>query len=365
MSAPFAALTRRAGRAGPALPVLLATAVLLTLSPVLQSGSLSSSALANMLPFAAILAIAAVGQTLIIQQGGLDFSVAGTITAAAILLNQTSDGQSSDLAYAIVLVLAVAAGVGLVNGLVVTKLRVTPLVATLGVNALLVGAVQQISGGVQVASAPANLSSWALGSTAGVYNPLLLAVGVVATAWFVIKKTVIGRRFEAVGANGPAATVAGIKVTRYRIGAYVVASVLYAIAGIALAGYLRSPGLAVGDAYLLSSIAAAVIGGTALTGGAGSVVASAVGALFLTQLSALLAAMGAATSINYLVQGGVIAASMAVQSAVGANRDRRRRAKAVALSPGAGGSVAMTQAVGLTPVGLTVAERAGHRESGR
>lgn len=119
--------------------IWVATALLFAVSPFLASGSVSHSALLSMLPFAAILAIARIGQTLVIQQRGLDLSVPGMITLTTILITKVPDGDPSLMPKAIGLILVACTVAGLVSGLAITVLAITPLVATLGVNAILQG----------------------------------------------------------------------------------------------------------------------------------------------------------------------------------------------------------------------------------
>jgi ribose transport system permease protein len=124
----------------------------------------------------------------------------------------------------------------------------------------------------------------------------------------------LGRRFVAVGASPAAARAAGIPVTGYVIATYVLASLAYGLAGILFAGYFPTPGLSAGSDYLLPTIAAVVLGGTSLAGGTGSVVATAVGAVFLTQLQQILTANGAAQSIDFMIQGSIIALGMLLRN---------------------------------------------------
>src|SRR3989454_4584484 len=120
--------------------IWVATALLFAVSPLLASGSVSQSALLSVLPFAAILAIAAIGQTLVVQQRGFDLSVAGMITLTTIIVTRFAQGSDARLWGALALVAVACVASGLVSGLAITWLGVTPLVATLGVNALLTGA---------------------------------------------------------------------------------------------------------------------------------------------------------------------------------------------------------------------------------
>ena len=132
----------------------------------------------------------------------------------------------------------------------------------------------------------------------------------VAALTIILRKTTVGRRFSAVGANPRAAHVAGISLPVYQIAAFVVAGLLYGVAGILLSAFIRNPTLDVGNAYLLAPIAAAVLGGTAMSGGIGSMIAVAGAALFLTHLGQMLKMMGIATAFQLIVQGIAIALGM-------------------------------------------------------
>jgi ribose transport system permease protein len=164
-------------------------------------------------------------------------------------------------------------------------------------------------------STPAGLDRFALDKTAGIPNTLLIAAAVLSVVTAIIRLTVLGRRFVAVGASPVAARAAGIPVRTYEAGTYVVASLAYGGAGILVAGFLRTPGIATGDDYLLPTIAAVVLGGTSLAGGSGSVIATAAGALFLTQLEQVVLGMGAPSSVQLVIQGSIIALGMAVRTA--------------------------------------------------
>jgi ribose transport system permease protein len=145
----------------------------------------------------------------------------------------------------------------------------------------------------------------------------------------IIRSTVVGRRFVAVGASPAAAHAAGVRVKAYEVATYVFASISYGAAGILVAGFLGTPGIGAGNDYLLPTIAAVVLGGTSLVGGVGSVVATGVGALFLTQLQQVVLGMGAAPSVKFIIQGSIIALGMAV----GAVPWRRLRERVLPATP--------------------------------
>jgi ribose transport system permease protein len=294
--------------------IWVATALLFAVSPLLARGSVSHSALLSMLPFAAILAIASIGQTLVVQQRGLDLSVPGVITLATIIVTKVADGHDGRLPEAIALVALAAVVAGLVSGIAITWFGITPLVATLGVNALLQGVVFQITSGSSTAAASPGLARFALAKTAGVPNTVILAAIGIAVAALVIRTTIAGRRFVATGASPAAARAAGIRVRRYELATYVLAGLFYGAAGVLVAGFLGTPGIGAGNDYLLPTIAAVVLGGTSLAGGVGSVVATAGGALFLTQLQQVVLGMGAPSSVQFVIQGSIIAVGMGLRN---------------------------------------------------
>jgi ribose transport system permease protein len=296
---------------GPALGIVAATALLFLISLIVQPESVRHSALLGMLPFAAVLAIVAAGQTLVIQQGGIDLSVPGMISLTVVILSHYPNGDPSKLAAALGLSLVAALGAGLANGLLVSRVGLAPIVTTLGMNAVLYGFVIQTSGGTPRTS-PHNLISFATGKVAGVPTSVIIAIVVVAIVSVVVKRSVVGRRFEAVGANSTGGRAAGLIVPRFKLSAYVAAAVLYWAGGALLAGIVSTPSAFQGDSYLLPSVAAVVLGGTSLLGGRGSVAATAVGALFLSQLNQFLLTTGASTAVQNLMQAAALVIGIAI-----------------------------------------------------
>lgn len=299
------------GRWGRSAGIWVATGLLFAVSAFFQPKSLGASALAALWPFAAVLILAAVGQTLVVQQRGIDLSVPGFISLTVVLVTHLPNGNGSKLGPAILLAYAIALAAGLVNGLLITRIGITPIVQTLGMNAVLYGVDLGISQGTPTQTTSA-LQSFAAATPLGIPLPLLIAVVLVIIIEFVIKRTSFGRRFEASGANPAAARAAGLRGSRYQISAYLGAAVLYCTAGVLLAGIVSQPDPFQGDSYLLPSVAAVALGGTSLLGGAGSVVASAVGALFLSQLQQFVLATGASAAVQNLVQAGALALAVTV-----------------------------------------------------
>ncbi|NYD68110.1 ABC transporter permease [Agromyces atrinae] len=285
--------------------ITVATLALFAVSPIIAPGSLDAAPLLSMLPFAAVLAIVAAGQTLVVQQRGLDLSVPGMIALAAVLVTALPQSYGWPLWAAVIAGIVAPGAVGLVNGLLVARLGVMPLVATLGMNAVLLGTVFFIADGTPSGAADA-LNRFALARTIGIPNTLLIAIVVVVIAGIVTQRSIVGRRLTGVGVSERAAAAIGVRVTQYKVFAYGFAGLCYGAGGVLLAGYTKTPPLFLGDSYLLPTVAAVVLGGTALTGGLASVVSTGIAALFLTQLGQLLRSVGWQDALQLIAQSVVL-----------------------------------------------------------
>ncbi len=295
------------------MPVYLAVVLLVLVASMWAPNTLSRVALSAIAPFGALLAITALGQMLVIMTGGIDLSTPGTMTLAALIMVGVGTGNNERLGWAILVALGVAALIGLVNGILIGGLSLNALIVTLAVGQVVAGVVSRYVRTFPVQSAvPPALSQWT--STRVFGMSMVFWVGVVITLLLIfgLRYTSVGRRFKVVGANPVASQVVGVRVTLNRIMVYVAASVLYAIAGIALAGILRNPGVNIASAYLLGPIAAVVIGGASLTGGLASPMSTFVAAFFLTGLNQMMRALGLPTALQFVVFGLVIIGGMLV-----------------------------------------------------
>jgi ribose transport system permease protein len=309
--------------------VVVATLLLVGASYAFASSSLSRGVLLTMLPFASALAIAGLGQTLVVMQGGIDLSVAGGLSLYVVILTRYPAGDNSRLLPAIGIAFLAAIVAGSVNGFLIGRMRLNPIVATLGTNALLYGAVLWYTSGIPTTTT-ARLARLGGGLWLGIPRPVYVAVVATALVTAVVKLTPAGRRFEGVGANGTAALTAGIRIQRHRAGAYVWAQILYCLAAVLHAGIVNQPTAYEGNNYLLPSVAAVVLGGTSLLGGRGNLVATAIAALFLSQLDQFVLALGVTYATRQLVQAGALAVGVALYTidwaALGRRLPRRRTA---------------------------------------
>ena len=293
--------------------VVFSTLLLLILCRILAPSSVSWGALSGSLPFAAIIAIVGLGQLLVVQHGGFDLSLPGSVSLAVVVSTHYPQQNDGLLYQAVLLALAFAVAAGFLNGVLVSFFRLNAIIATIGVNALLYGAVFATSGGVP--SITTNLlAEIAGGETLGVPNSVLFAVAATAVVSFVLKKTVAGRRFEAIGASPPAGRAAGLNVRVHQMMAYVYAQLLYCMAGILIAGITREPTAFQGDSLLLPSVAVVVLGGTSLLGGRGYPISTVIAAFFLNQLSQFALSVGVPYSAQTIIQALALGFGIGVYS---------------------------------------------------
>lgn len=293
--------------------VSVSTLILIGVCTVFAPSSVSSGALAGSLPFAAILAIVGLGQMLVVQQGGFDLSVAGGVSLAVVIATHVPAGQSANLLPAAFMALGCALAGGVVNGVMVAFLRLNPIIATIGMNALLYAGVFAVSGGVPRETTPL-LAEIAGGQTFGLGHSVYFTLALLALIVVLMKKTAAGRRFEAIGANPRAANAVGLRVRLHQMMAYVYAQLMYAFAGFLVAGITSQPTAFQGDTLLLPSVAVVVLGGASLLGGRGFPVSTVIAAFFLNQLSQFALAVGVPYSAQTIIQALALGFGIAVYS---------------------------------------------------
>jgi ribose/xylose/arabinose/galactoside ABC-type transport system permease subunit len=310
-----------------------AVIVLYIVSGLLSHATLNPSHVLDVLQVASILGIAATGQTFVMLTGGIDLSVAGIITLANIVASGVMDGSNALILPGLAMIFALGAAAGAINGLLVTRVHITPLIVTLAMNSVLFGAALLYSHGAPHGAIPPALQVIGQGRLVHVPVSAILWLMLTITAALMARRTVFGRQLYAVGANPRAAHATGLPVDRTIVLAYVASGLLSAMAGLILTAYIGLPSIGIGDPYQLSSVAAVVIGGTALTGGVGSAIASAGGALFITQLNSLTNMLQMSTGTQFVIQGAVIAAGMALSRIRARGRARVPRERRAPAAP--------------------------------
>jgi len=263
---------------------------------------------------AIFLVVASFGQGLVILLGGIDLSLGVVIGVGGMMIAGLTRGSNDALLFAIPLTLLACAGIGLVNGIAVALANLPPFIVTLSSGISFFGvALGMTAGSAQQAVAPA-LQSFMNSSVAGVPYPILFTILFVLAAWLFQNRTAEGRKLYAIGSSPRAARILGLPIAGLTIAVYTLAGLCAGITGILLAGYSSSATLDMGDALLMPSIAAVVIGGARVTGGSGIYLGTLAGALFLSTLSTVITALSLSQGFRDLVQGGIILVALLLQS---------------------------------------------------
>lgn len=287
----------------------LVAALLQIAGTVLIEGYSDEFAVRALLTLSSLLAFASVGQTLVVILGGIDLSVPFVIGFANVVAAQLyGSGVPFVLVCAIVAVLA--ALIGALNGFLSSALKVHPLILTLGVGTAVQGAVLLWTAGFPTGSAPEGVTNFVSIGAQAWFLPVpwvVPATGLLLVAvMLVLSRTTFGRRLYAMGSNPVAARYALIGPVRMWTITYALSAMGAAAAGVLLLGFTGSAYADVGQPYLFQSIAAVVIGGTALTGGQGGFLGTVAGALVLTEINTLLIGLGLQPSMVQAALGAVI-----------------------------------------------------------
>jgi len=302
------------GRAGPALGLVLVILVFALLSDAPER-YLSSFNLRIVLSQTVIVALGAIGMTMIVVSGGIDLSVGAAIALTGVI---TALGVSGGWPPALAILAAIAAGcvIGAINGAVITTLKVVPFIVTLGMLGIARGVAKWLAD-EQTVNVPSTWindllitfprQTW-LVLPIGVWITLLLA----ALAALVLNRTVFGRRIFALGSNEAAARACGIATDKLKIMTYAAAGSLFGLAGVMQMSRLRQGDPTVANGAELDIIAAVVIGGGSLSGGEGSILGSMIGALIMAFLRNGCQQMGWPNYIQEIIIGVIIVLAVAL-----------------------------------------------------
>jgi ribose transport system permease protein len=278
--------------------------------------------LATILQVGSLVGILAAGQAFVLIGGGFDLSqgaIMGLAAAAAAL--QLRSGIDPRLTAVITLGLGLA--LGTTNGVCVAALRMNPFVTTLSTQMIFRGATFVLLGGQQVGRLVGYDWLGAGPEIGGALFPwrAFVFLGVTAVAWLVLRQTVFGQHIYATGGNAEAARLAGVRTSRIRVATFAISGLAASLSAILLLSWVRTAKPDTGSGYELQSIAACVIGGISLQGGAGSVLGAAAGCLLLQTLDNLITRSGFPDEYRTLVVGAVILTFAAADSL--SRRDRK------------------------------------------
>ncbi|MGE0240150.1 MAG: ABC transporter permease [Parvibaculaceae bacterium] len=259
-----------------------------------------------LLELAAVIGLVAIGQTYVVIAGGIDLSVGAIVTVSAVgvpLVALPGDGSG---AVAVLVILAAATGIGLLNGLGVAYLRIHPMIMTLAMATFLQGVLILIAGGTAI-SAQNPLLAW-LGNARviGIPAGVILWALASALALFVLHATPFGARLFALGANPVASALSGVNVRTSTMAVYAVSGLTAGLAGVLILGMNGQGYVGIGDPYLLASIAAVVLGGTSILGGSGTYAGTIPGAILLVTITALITVVNASAGWRSILFGSLI-----------------------------------------------------------
>jgi ribose transport system permease protein len=270
----------------------------------------------NVLNQASLAMIIAAGLTVAVIVGELDLSIGFAASLHGILVTGLIVANKLPIPVAILIVLAIGAVVGLVNGLIVTKVRVNSVIATLGVGTILTGLAFAYSSGVPiVAGVPEAFLQLSLGRWLyGIPNNIVIMVLVVGGLGLLVERTSIGQEIQAVGGNPAAARLSGIEVDRIKIFGFVISGVCAALTGILLASRLGSGTASAADSYLLTAFAAVFLGSATLRDGEFHILGTLIGALIIAFGFNGLNIFGAPTFSQYVLQGAILIVAVGLSS---------------------------------------------------
>ncbi|GAA2190451.1 ribose ABC transporter permease [Leucobacter alluvii] len=313
------ALPARLKRLDTTAIVYIALIVVLVLSAILVStvgrNLFSPGSIRDILTGMSVLGFVAIGQTLVILGGSLDLSVPYVVSLTSLIAAQTMNGETGMVLPGVLLALAVAALVGLANGMIVTFLNVHGFVTTLGVGLMLKGYLDTNYQGTagEVPWAFQLFGATGVGPVPVSTIVMLALAGLVA---FMLARSGFGHHLFAVGGNSEVARLSGVRTRRPLIWAHVLCSVFAGIAGLLLASRLGvgSPTVGVQGGYDLLSIAAVVLGGTLLAGGRGSIWGTIGGVAIFAVLDNLMSVLQVNPFLKDVVRGAVIVVAVAIYS---------------------------------------------------
>jgi ribose transport system permease protein len=261
---------------------------------------------------ASAIGVVTVGMTFVIIGGGIDLSV-GAIVALAGVWATTLATQSYGAAGMIFTAVVVGIVVGLINGVLISYGRLVPFIATLAMMVAARGLAAQISGKQTQVSANATINAISTTKILGIPLLVVILALVVAAGWVLLNRTTFGRRTVAVGGNPEAARLAGINVRRHTVLLYALSGLCCGIAAIMLTSQATSAQAAMANLYELDAIAAAIIGGTLLSGGRGTIIGALFGVLVFSTITNLFAINNLSTEVQNMVKGGIIVAAVLIQ----------------------------------------------------
>ena len=269
----------------------------------------------NIINQASLAAIIAGGLTIALVSGEMDLSIAFLASFAGVFVTGLMVNQNLPMWISIIATLAACVLIGMLNGIIITKLKVNAVVATLGTGSIIVGLTFAYAQGVPIASGlPRAFQQLAIGRTIGVPNNILIMVIVLALLWLFLNYTEWGVQLRAIGGNPVAARLSGISVDRIKILGLCIASFCAGVTGILLASLIGSGTSAAADGYLMPAFAAVFLGSATLRDGDFHIVGTLIGVFFIQIGFNGLAILGAPSFVQFFFRGGILVIAVGLSS---------------------------------------------------
>ena len=267
----------------------------------------------NTLVRSVALGIVAVGQTFVILGGSLDLSVAYQVSVTAVVASVLMDGDPGNIWWSVLAVIALGAVIGAINGIIITGFHINAFIATLGMSLILRGALNATFDNY-AGDVPDEFQPLGYRSVLGIPYSVLLLLAIVAAGWWILRYTRFGHHLYAVGESDETARLSGVRSGRVLIGAHIICSVTATLTGLFIISRLSAgaPWVGPDGNYDLESIAAVVLGGTALSGGRGGVLGTFAGVLILALLDNAFNQLQINTFLKDVVRGAIIIAAVAI-----------------------------------------------------
>lgn len=286
--------------------------VMFLITTAFTPGFASPAHIKELLIESSFIGIVGLGQTFVIIGGGVDLSIPFVLCASGIIMTILSGGQNGPLIWVIPVLLLLAAIVGLLNGIGIAVLGISPIIMTLGMNVIVEGALLVYMGGQQASKAPPLIVQWTFDNVGPIPINTLIWLGLALVATAALSWTTFGRRLYALGTSRIVAEFSGVNVVPIMIATYVICAVAAAIAGMLYTGFVAQPYLGMGDPYLFASVAAVAVGGAPLIGGSGHYIGTIGGALVLTVLADLLPILNLDPGALQIIYGVTILVTVAI-----------------------------------------------------
>ena len=303
------------------LTIIGGIAVLIVAGGMLAPGFLTLSNILLLLSLSAYLGIAGIGETVVILTGGIDLSIAWTITGASIVFTGVTQGDDAHLWAGLAAAFAVGIGAGFVNGVGVAKLKISPIVMTLGMNNVMQGLTLIYSQGTPSGSATNSVKWIATGWVGPAPVVVLVWIGLGVIISIGLHATRGGRYLYGVGESPLVSRLSGIDNDRVIVAAYAISGLCAAVTGVLFTGFSTMAFLGMGDQFVLPAIAAVVLGGASIYGGRGTYAGTFVSAIFLTVLTTVLAIVNISIGYRNIIYGLVIIAAVLLYRAYARERE--------------------------------------------